>query len=486
MDTPDFDVVVIGAGVSGINTAYRLQTQTPHLSYTILESRTDVGGTWDLFRYPGIRSDSDLYTFGFQWRLWAKASPIADAASIKSYVKESAEAQGIMANIRFRQRVEQAAWSTKTSLWSLTTTTDGDDHHQERTIRCRFVVFGTGYYDYLEPLKAAIPGLKNFEGDVVHPQFWPETLDLQGKRVIIVGSGATAITLLPSIAQQAERVVMLQRSPSYILSLPQNDTFRSTVQTWLPASWVVPILRWRYLIQSYLFYNFCRFFPNRARRLLKHGAALQLPPGYNVDPNFNPDYKPWDQRLCLCPDGDFYKAIRTGSASVMTDTIKTVTKQGIITQSTSELVPADIIVTATGLKLQFGGGIQILVDGKKVDPSKKVAWRSTLLEDLPNAAFVVGYANASWTLGADCAGYMITRILNRMSKYGYSSVTPKIPLGMKMKTVPLIGLNSTYIKAASNSLPTAGSRGPWIPRQSYFSDLWASKYGGLTKDLVYK
>lgn len=486
MDTPDFDTVVIGAGISGINTGYRLQTETPHLSYTILENRADVGGTWDLFKYPGIRSDSDLYTFGFQWQLWAKSSPIADAASIKKYVKESAETHGIMKKIQFNQAVKQASWSSKTSLWSLTVEDNREGRQLERVLRCRFIVFGTGYYDYSAALDVKVPGLDKFQGQIVHPQFWPEKIDLEGKRVVVIGSGATAITLLPSIAQKAESVVMLQRSPSYILSLPQNDPFRRTVKNWFPTSWVAPILRWRFLIQSYLFYNFCRLFPARAKRLLRHGASLQLPPGYKIDPNFNPSYKPWDQRLCLCPDGDFYKAIRGGNAHIITDTIKTVTEKGITLDNSSELLQADVIVTATGLKLQFAGGIKILVDGEVIDASKKHAWRSTLLQDVPNAAFVVGFANASWTLGADCAGYLVTRVLNRMSKHGYQSVTPRLAPGAEMDTVPIINLNSTYVKAASGALPVAGSRGPWLPRQSYFSDLWGSKYGHLTAELVYK
>lgn len=485
MSDLDYDVVIVGAGISGLNCAYRLQQRCPLLTYTILENRSSIGGTWDLFKYPGIRSDSDLHTFGFAWRPWNSRNPIAEAPAIKQYLSESIEEFGIDKNIQFQQMVNKADWSSKTSTWTLDVTDNSAEKSAEKKIRTSFIVFATGYYDYKNPLAADIPGLDQFKGQVIHPQFWPEDLELKGKKVVIIGSGATAITLLPNVAKEAAETVMLQRSPSYIFPLPQSDPIADLLKLVLPISWVAQIQRVKFLFAAQIMYTFCRTFPNAAKSFLQGIARKRLPKDMAIDPNFNPRYKPWDQRLCLCPDGDFYRGIRKDGAKVVTGTIDTVTEKSIVLKDTKQTLTPDIIVTATGLRLLIAGGIKIHMDGKLVNTSEKKTWKSTMLQDVPNVAFSLGYVNASWTLGADCAATVITRQLNYMREKKLKSATPTIPAGETVEDAPLLAINSTYVIKALNDVPKAGNKGVWRARQNYITDSIASTYGSITDSITY-
>ncbi|OJJ30020.1 hypothetical protein ASPWEDRAFT_177751 [Aspergillus wentii DTO 134E9] len=472
----EFDVVIVGAGISGINAAYRIQSQLPHLSYAILEARDAIGGTWDLFRYPGIRSDSDLFTFGFAWNPWSKDNPIADGASIAKYVRNTAAEYGIDKHIQFQNRLLAADWSTSDNSWTLAVDNDG----ATKSYKARFVIFGTGYYDYHQPLKADIPGLDNFQGKLIHPQFWPEDLDYEKKKVVIIGSGATAITLLPKMAEKADRVTMLQRSPTYILSMPNRS--RSLMSYFLPSSWNRKFQRLTWIITSRIFFLFCQSFPTLARFILRLSVKPQLPSHVPHDPHFKPRYNPWEQRLCVCPDGDFFKSLHTGRADVRTDTIKQVTPRGIDLNSGDSL-DADIIVTATGLRLQLAGGASITIDGEKYRLPEKYLWNGVMVQDLPNASFVIGYTNASWTLGADATAQTLCRLLKNMEKNHQVAVVPRLHDDSGLQQRKLLNLNSTYVSVAEQQLPRAADRGPWQPRDNYFSDYMFSKYGNMSENL---
>ncbi|KAF7185829.1 FAD-containing monooxygenase EthA [Pseudocercospora fuligena] len=483
METLDFDIIIIGAGISGINTAYRIQTECPQHTYTILEQKEELGGTWSLFKYPGIRSDSDLYTFGFEWNRWDKPEAIAEAGLILKYLKSSAEKYGIDRRIQYGKTVVAADWETRDKVWSLRV--QDKDADGESVMRCKFVVFATGYYDYNTPLNAQIPGLGNFKGRLVHPQFWPNDLELQDKKVVIIGSGATAITLLPSISKQASETVLLQRSPSYVLSQPQRGKLGGFLRAVLPASWASLLMRWKFILMPWILLQYCRIFPRRSRDMLRSLSARLLPPRISIDPHFSPRYNPFDQRLCLCPDGDFYAAFHAPGTSIVTGEIQEVEGSAIKLKNVEESLQADVIISATGLRLNVAGGVKISVDQVALDiPSKRV-WKGTLIEDLPNASLVIGYTTASWTLGADCAAKVTTRVLNRMHRKGFASVTARVPKGLKMEEVPIINLSSTYVVKAIDRLPRAGSTGPWQPRVSYFKDYWRSQYGSIQTGLEY-
>ncbi|KAJ5808973.1 hypothetical protein N7474_010242 [Penicillium riverlandense] len=475
----DFDVIVVGAGISGINAAYRIQSELPGKSYAILEARDDLGGTWDLFKYPGIRSDSDLFTFGFAWNPWNTDNPIAEGADIKKYLRSTAHKFGIDSHIHYRHRLLGSEWSSADNTWSLSVDHDGE----AKTYTARFLIFGTGYYDYKEPLKAQIPGLDNFQGQIIHPQFWPEDLNYKNKKVVIIGSGATAVTLLPNMAEDASRVTMLQRSPSYILSIP--NTIRSRWLRYLmPTRLYQRMQRIMWITSARFLFLFCQRFPTFARWVLRLSSRRQLPSHISLDPHFKPHYNPWDQRMCLCPDGDFYKGLRTGKADIKTDTIKTVTKKGILLNS-GEQLDADIIVTATGLKLQIAGGSSLVVDGEKINLADKYLWHGVMLQDLPNASFVIGYTNASWTLGADATAHFIIRLLKDMEKRKMVAAIPRLTAkdAAVLQDRKLLNLNSTYITSAEGRLPKAADRGPWQPRDNYFTDLQFAKKGNFEEGL---
>jgi len=482
VESLDFDTIVVGAGISGINAGYRLQDGIPGHNYTILESRGGIGGTWDFFKYPGIRSDSDLQTFGFAWRPWEADKSIADGASIVKYVKESAAMYGIDKKVRFHHKMLSANWSTEQQKWCL----DVEANGKVSKYYANFIIMSTGYYDYNEPLQTVITGLENFKGTIVHPQFWPEDLDYTGKRMVIIGSGATSVTLLPILAQKAAHVTMLQRSPGYILNQPGTDNLGRICRfLHLPQSWTFALVRYKYLILPFLFFRFCRAYPNLARKILRARTTAELPKNINHDPHFSPKYNPWEERLCVAPDGDFYKALRDGNADIATSLITGMSNSTISLENGQKL-DADIIVTATGLKMMFAGGSSITVDGNKpVNLGDRFLWKGTMIEGVPNCSFVLGYTNASWTLGADATALHTVRMIKYLKNNAYGSMTPTVPAGKVMKDVPVLNLRSTYVTKAVGVLPKAAEAAPWQPRSSYFTDIKEARTGDMTLDMTF-
>ena len=478
MSSDLLDVIIVGAGISGINAAYRIQSALPSTTYTILEARGAIGGTWDFFRYPGFRSDSDLYTFGFPWRPWAQEKYIADGDSIRKYIRDSAAMYGIDRKVQFHQKVVSANWSTDQQMWTLLVDAGGE----KRYLHARFVILSTGYYDYDEPLSTTITGIGNFKGTVLHPQFWPEDFDYAHKKVIVIGSGSTAVTLIPSLAKKASHVTMLQRSPTYLLARPSVDAFASLASKLFP-SWIAHrVTRYKFLLQNYLFVNFCGRFPAAARRLIKKATIRELPKDVPHNPHFEPRYNPWEQRLCLCPDGDFFQAMRSGKASVVTDKITSVVENGIKLAS-GQILDADVIVTATGLKLTTAGGAQVSVDNVPIKVGEKFIWKGAMLQDTPNLAFVIGYTNASWTLGADATALLVCRLLKYLKDNNYTSAIPQLEHSDTLHSVPALNLSSTYIVKGMKELPRAADKKPWAPRETYLADLWEAKFGKITDGL---
>ncbi|KAJ4303885.1 hypothetical protein N0V88_001483 [Collariella sp. IMI 366227] len=475
-----FDIVIVGAGISAINAAYRIQTEGPaDATYAILEGRDTLGGTWDLFRYPGIRSDSDIFTFGFPWSPWKQNASLASADQIKNYMRQAAESQGIDQHILYRYSVVSANWSPEAKNWELQVAVAGQD--QPRIVRSRFLLLGTGYYDYEKPLEAVIPGIESFSGKVIHPQFWPKDYDYAGKDIVIIGSGATAVTVLPAMAEKAKHVTMLQRSPGYVFSLPSNSIITTLLFSILPVSLAHYFNRIFWLLRSHFTTVLCRTCPGLAKLVIKHATIKQLPPDIPWDPNFKPRYNPWEQRFCACVDGDFFAALRSGKAGVITGTIKTVTEKTIELDSGASLRP-DVIVTATGLKLRFGGGIRFSKDGQTFKWSDKFAWRAAMLQDVPNLLFLTGYETASWTLGADVSARLFVRILNEMQNRGAEMAVPRPSRAMPEK--PMMSLTSTYLKTVKEVLPKAGT-GVWAAKTNYFVDMARAKWGSVTADLEF-
>lgn len=480
--THSYDIVVIGAGISGINAGYRIQTNLPNHTYTILEGRADLGGTWSLFKYPGIRSDSDLHTFGFPFNPWQKPNPIATGESIIEYMKETASKFGIDSHFNFKHKVVSADWSSDEQQWRL----EVDNEGTRKVFYAKFVIMGTGYYNYEKPLEAKIPGLERFKGTRVHPQFWPPDLDYKGKKMVVIGSGATAITIVPAVVDGGVgNVTMLQRSPSYVMNMPQKKPGEKKWYDYFPRWISLRLVRLQFLVIPYLFYQFCRRWPNAASNLLRKEAKAQLPKDFVMDPHFKPAYNPWDQRLCLCPDSDFFKAFETGKAQIVTDTIKTVTEDGIELNS-GEKLDADIIVTATGLNLRFAGDVALSVDKEPVDIKDRFLWRASMLTGVPNMGLIIGYVNASWTLGSDTASRLLTRLIKLMKDNKYTSATPKItPEEARNPRLPL-ELSSTYIKNGLAIMPHAGNSGPWLPRENYFKDNWNANRADLRQGMEFR
>jgi cation diffusion facilitator CzcD-associated flavoprotein CzcO len=480
------DVAIIGAGISGINTAYRVQKARPDSKYTIFESRNEIGGTWSLFKYPGIRSDSDLFTFGFEWNHWPSDEVIADGPAILEYLDKSLKQFDGDKHLALKHKLISLNWSSSEQLWTLrfhVTTGNDYEKYEEKVVKSRWVVLGTGYYDYDEALPAEIAGLDNFKGTVIHPQFWPEDIDLTGKRVAIIGSGATAITILPNIIDKAAHVTLVQRSPSYIGVIPRTDSSAWFFKRLLPFSWATKILRVKFLVLSFLFVNFCLAFPNVARKLIARGVKKELPSNIPIDPHFTPRYLPWHQRFCLSPDGDLYEALRSGKAHVVTGTIENVTENSIhISDQPESTIDADVIITATGLKIKVGGGAQLSFDDVPFKPAEKMLWKGCMLRDTPNLVCVIGYVNASWTLGADVAAKTLTRMIELLRKTGSSSVTPIMPDGVRRR--PAMMMSSTYLLKGKGEMPRSGSKYPWLGRRNYFVDMWDAMFGDVTKDMV--
>ncbi|MEV6281137.1 NAD(P)/FAD-dependent oxidoreductase [Kribbella sp. NPDC051770] len=466
------DVLIVGAGLSGIGAAYRLQTQSPDRSYAVLEARDDLGGTWDLFRYPGIRSDSDMFTLGFPFHPWTAAKAIADGPSILSYLHETAAAYGITEKIRFGRRVVSASWSSDEARW--TVETSGESY------TCNFLYVCSGYYDYDRGYVVDFPGLSDFAGRVVHPQHWPDDLDYTGKRVVVIGSGATAVTLVPAMAGQAEHVTMLQRSPSYIASRPAHDAVSDRLRALLPERLAHRVIRGKNVAFSSLAYGAFRRFPAQATRFLNQAAARQLPASIPADPHFVPRYKPWDQRLCLVPDSDLFRALRSGGASIATDAIETFTPDGIRLRS-GEHLAADVVVTATGLQMVALGKIAVTVDGRPVSVGETFVYRGMMLSGVPNLAWCIGYTNNSWTLRSDLTSQYVCRLLNHMTRTGTRICRPEIPAEELTKPArPVVDLTSGYIRRAADLLPRQGTTGPWRLRQNYPRDLVSLRFGRLT------
>ncbi|GAA1678421.1 FAD-containing monooxygenase EthA [Mycolicibacterium murale] len=466
------DVVIVGAGISGISAAWHLQQRCPGKSFTILEARADMGGTWDLFKYPGIRSDSDMFTLGFRFKPWTSAKSIADGPSILAYLKEAATENGIDRHMRFNHKVVAADWSDTENRWNLTVEANG----QRTTMSCGFLLACSGYYNYDEGYSPQFPGAEDFAGTIVHPQHWPEDLDYAGKRVVVIGSGATAVTLIPALVNSgAGHVTMLQRTPTYIGALPDVDPVAEKANKYLPAKVAHVINRWKAIIFSTSQYQLSQRFPKYMRKTLLAMAARRLPQGFDVEKHFGPAYKPWDQRLCLAPNGDLFKTIRKGNADVVTDTIERFTEKGI--QLTSgEHLDADIIVTATGLNIRFFGGAEVLRNGVPMDLSTSVAFKGMMLSGVPNMVFTFGYTNASWTLKADLTSEYVAKLLNYMDTHGYDTVVPEEP-GEQVERRPFVDLSSGYILRAIDRLPKSGSDAPWRLKQNYLVDLRVIRQG---------
>lgn len=474
------DIVIIGAGVSGINTAHYIKTSAPRgTSYVILDRRGHWGGTWDLFKYPGIRSDSDMFTFGFSWNPWNLDKPLGSGPEISAYLSESAAIVGAEKNTRFHHHVLSSHWSSTTSNWAVTAKTNADNYVE---FSCRFMVLGTGYYNYDEPMHAPIPGLDKFAGPVVQPQFWPDNLDYMNKNILIIGSGATAVTLLPNLAEDAKHVTMLQRSPTYIATLPTSKgLFARIFQAILPRFITHPWNRILHISLGYMLYYYCLAYPAKAREALEKGSAKQLLPGTPIKPNHSPHYNPWEQRLCICPDGDFYAALRSGKASIVTDRIERITENTVVLVSGRKLQP-DIIVAATGLQLQFAGGIKISVDGNVIDPSTKFTWKGCMIQDVPNFVFVIGYVNASWTLSAETTATLFMRLMRRMKAVGATVALPTLEKPETMPVIPLFNLSSTYFQSSAKLFPKGGV-GQWAQKKNHIIDVWESSWGNLSNGL---
>jgi monooxygenase len=464
------DVLIVGAGLSGIGAAHHLQTRLPRKTYAIFEARGASGGTWDLFRYPGVRSDSDMQTLGYRFRPWTDAKAIADGPSILSYVRDTAREAGIDRHIRFGHHVVDASWSTPDARWTVRTEGEPD-------ITCGFLYVCGGYYRYDEGYRPDFAGLGEFGGRLVHPQFWPDDLDYTGRRVVVIGSGATAVTLVPALAQDAQHVTMLQRSPSYILSIPSEDPIANGLRRVLGPRLAYPLARWKNVAISTLVYQLSQRRPTFMRSLLRRGVVAQLPEGYDVDTHFNPHYGPWDQRLCLVPDGDLFKAISRGQASVVTDRIERFTPAGVKLESGTEL-EADIVVTATGLNLLPIGGIALSVDGEVVSLPDRFAYKGMMLSGVPNLAFTIGYTNASWTLKADLVAEYVCRLLGHMDARGYRSCVA-VADDPRVEPRPLLDFAAGYVQRSIDRFPKGGSRAPWRLGMSYVQDVLTLRHRGL-------
>jgi cation diffusion facilitator CzcD-associated flavoprotein CzcO len=474
------DVLIVGAGLSGIGAGYHLQADCPGKTYAILEARAASGGTWDLFRYPGVRSDSDMYTLGYSFKPWSEAKAIADGPSILDYVRDTAREHGIDDHIRFDHRVVRAEWSTADARW--TVEAQRTDTHETVHLTCGFLFTCSGYYRYDEPYTPQFEGIERFGGRVVHPQHWTDDIDYAGKRVVVVGSGATAVTLVPAMAEQAAHVTMLQRSPSYVVSLPGRDPIADFLRRLLPAKVAYPIVRWKNVGVTMAFFQLSRRAPRVAKALIRKGVQKELPPGYDLDTHFTPRYDPWDQRVCLVPDGDLFAALRSGRASIATDRIETFTESGLRLASGAEL-EADIVVTATGLNLLALGGMDLAVDGREVVLSETLAYKGMMLSDVPNLAIALGYTNASWTLKCDLTCEYVCRLLNHMDRHGHRQCTPRNREPGR-PTQPFIDLKSGYVQRSLDQFPRQGLKPPWRLFQNYARDIAMLRYGSLEDDAI--
>lgn len=466
------DVLILGAGLSGVGAACQLTREHPGRSYALLESRAVSGGTWDLFRYPGIRSDSDMFTLGYRFKPWLGEKSLADGPSILDYVREAAHEDGVEEHIRYDSRAVAASWNSETSRWSV----DIDSFGESSRITCNFLWACTGYYRYDEGFTPEFAGRERFTGPIVHPQHWPADLDYAAKKVVVIGSGATAVTLVPALAPEAAHVTMLQRSPTYILSLPSRDPLAKGLRRFLSAQRAYDLTRIKNVIQAGLLYTLSQKQPALVRRMIRRMTQKLLPEDYPVDVHFKPTYGPWDQRLCLVPNGDLFRALRSGTAEVVTDTVDTFTETGIKLGSGAE-IEADIIITATGLNLLAFGGIELTVDGRAVHPPDTMAYRALMLSDIPNFAYTIGYTNASWTLKADLVAEFVCRVLSHMDRVGATKVVPR--RDPEVGEAPFMDFAAGYVLRSLDDLPKQGDREPWKLKQSYFHDVRTIRRGEI-------
>ncbi|MDD2159929.1 NAD(P)/FAD-dependent oxidoreductase [Pseudomonas sp. MIL19] len=479
MSVEHLDVLIIGAGLSGVGAAYHLMTHCLGKRFAILEGRSALGGTWDLFRYPGIRSDSDMFTLGYNFKPWTSPQAIADGPSIRRYIEETAWENGIQEKIRFQHRVLKADWCSERAIWTLQVQR-GEDAEPLK-FSCQHLLMCTGYYRYEAGYTPEFKGREQFQGVFVHPQLWPEDFDYSGKNVVVIGSGATAVTLVPAMTDKAKHVTMLQRSPSYVVSLPQGDPLAAFLRRFLPQTWVYRLARTRNVAMQMAFYSLAKVWPSLVRKLLLGLAKRQL--GADVDMrHFSPRYKPWDERVCVVPNGDLFTALREGKASVVTERIDGLTAKGIRLKTGEEL-PADVIISATGLELQLFGGMQVAVDGVPFEAAESMGYRGIMLRDLPNVAVVLGYTNASWTLKADLSSEYYCRLINHMDATGMRQCTPRDP-ARQVKEAPFLDLASGYIQRAAGKIPSQGDRAPWKLYQNYLLDLALLRYGKVEDDYL--
>lgn len=475
MKTGHFDVLIIGAGLSGIGAACHLQEKCPGKDFAILEARDCLGGTWDLFRYPGVRSDSDMFTLGYSFRPWTEAKSITDGASILEYLSATARDNGIDRRIRFNQCVKRASWLSREGTW--TVETEHGPSRESARFTCSFLLVCSGYYSYAEGYTPDFPGIAQFKGRIVHPQNWSDDIAYADKRVVVIGSGATAITLVPELAKSAAHVTMLQRSPTYVVAWPDEDAIANALRRWLPAKTACSITRWKNVLAGMYFFRICKRDPERAKRMILDGVRMSLGPDYDVATHFTPRYNPWDQRLCLAPNGDIFQSIKEGRTAVVTDEIVTFTETGLELRSGPEL-EADLVVTATGLNIQVLGGAEIVVDGQRAEPATTLSYKGALYSDIPNLASVFGYTNASWTLKADLICGYVCRLLNYMEKRGYSKCTPR-NTDPTMERRPPVDFSSGYFQRTMDRLPRQGTHDPWRIHQNYVRDLMALRFAPL-------
>jgi cation diffusion facilitator CzcD-associated flavoprotein CzcO len=476
----DVDVVIIGAGISGLGAAYRITERNPGTSYVILERREQIGGTWDLFRYPGVRSDSSIFTLCFPFEPWTRQEGVADGVHIREYLNATANKYGIDQHIRFNSHVRSADWDSSTDTWTVTADEEGE---AGVTYRGRFVFFGSGYYNYDEGYTPDFPGINEFDGTVVHPQHWPDDLDYQDKKMVVIGSGATAMSLIPSLAEKAATVTMLQRSPSYLFSASKYSAFTDVLRKLLPRRVAHSIIRQRSALLEGSIWFLARKTPGFLKWWIRQIAVRYLPEGYDVDTHFKPRYNPWDQRLCLIPDADLYVAIGEGRAEVITDHIDHFDSTGIVLTSGTHL-DADVVVTATGLQLQALGGVAVSIDGAEIKPQDRFAYKAHMLEDVPNLFWCVGYTNASWTLRADMTARATAKLLAHMKSHGYTHAYPHLA-GEPMPEKPAWDIQASYVLRAPHALPKSGIKRPWNVRQNYFADAIDHRFDRIKEAMVF-
>jgi monooxygenase len=480
-----FDVLIVGAGLSGIGAGHHLQANCPGKSYAILEGRDCIGGTWDLFRYPGVRSDSDMFTLGYSFRPWTEPKAIADGPRILNYVRETAAEEGIDKKIRFNHRVKRASWSSPEARWTVEAERGAaGEGAAPETVRftCNFLFMCSGYYNYAAGYTPEFPGTQEFAGRIVHPQKWTDDIDYAGKRVVVIGSGATAVTLVPKLAKTADHVIMLQRSPTYVVSRPAQDPVANKIRARLPNKLAYHVIRWRNVFWGMYFFGLCRRKPDRAKQLILGGVRMALGPDYDIGTHFTPRYNPWQQRLCLVPDGDLFKSIKQGRASVVTCHIDTFTEKGIRLKDGSEL-EADIIVTATGLNLQVLGGLEVIVDGRVVDFAKTLNYKGMMYSDVPNLASSFGYTNASWTLKCDLTCEYVCRLINYMDRHGYKQCVPH-NVDPDITELPSLDFTSGYVQRSIAKLPKQGSKRPWRLYQNYALDIVTLRFGKVNDGVM--